>query len=149
MNKLVFLTVLSCLFFFNCKTTKHIEQSNIIIELEKTYCSGPCPVYTLQIASTGNVILEGKENLTKIGRFKSKLSQEQLDALINEFDEIDFFTLNDSYTSFMMDLPTNYITYSKNGQTKKIKAYDNVPKQLINLINNIDKLVKELDWTKL
>jgi hypothetical protein len=36
-----------------------------------------------------------------------------------------------------------------NGKTKKIKAYDNVPKQLLNLIDKIDKLVYELDWKEL
>ena len=150
MNKLAYITGLALfVIFLSCKTTEKMGKSNIVIELEKTYCSGKCPVYKLQIAGNGVVTLEGFENIDKIGHFKSRLNKEQKNVLIHDFESINFFSLNDSYRSFMLDLPTTFISYTKNGQTKKIKAYDNVPKQLLSLIDKIDKLVYELDWTEL
>lgn len=150
MKKIIcFLSVLSVLFFLGCNTTKQIEINKLIIQLEKTSCSGPCPVYKLQIGYNGFVVLEGVENLEKIGFFKSELSREQLETLKVRFDQINFFKLKDSYKSFMMDLPTKYISYTKNGETKKIEAYDNVPKELNNLIADLDNLIYTLKWTKM
>jgi hypothetical protein len=150
MNKLIYITSFALLILFlSCKTTEKMGKDDVVIELEKTYCSGKCPVYKLKIASNGVVKLEGIENIENIGNFKSRLSKEQLEALIQDFESINFFSLSDSYRSFMLDLPTSYISYTVNGKTKKIKAYDNVPKQLLNLIDKIDKLVYELDWKEL
>ena len=150
MNKLTYITGLALLLLFlSCKTTENMGKDDVVIEFEKTYCSGKCPVYKLKITSNGVVLLEGIENIENIGNFKSRLSKEQLEALIQDFESINFFSLSDSYRSFMLDLPTTFISYTVNGQTKKIKAYDNVPKQLLNLIDKIDKLVYELDWKEL
>ena len=133
----------------SCNVSKNISEKNILIEFEKTSCSGTCPVFSVKIASTGFVIYEGKENVDMIGVYKSNLSENQLNQLINQFDNTDFFNLKNSYKSFMMDLPTKYITYYKNGQKKRIEAYDNIPDQISNLIGQIDELIEQMEWKKI
>jgi hypothetical protein len=138
------------LFSFNsCKSLKEIETRNLLIELRTTGCSGTCPVFTLQIFSNGDVILDGRKFIEQIGRHSAKINNEDLNKIVNLFNDINFFDLKDSYKSLQMDLPAKYITYYKNGESKEIMAYDNIPKNLTILINELKKLVDSLDWKQI
>jgi hypothetical protein len=134
--------------FAYCKTLKETKTDSLVIEFEKTTCRGECPSYIFKVMENRTIIYKGRENTKMIGNYKGKLTEKQFSDLINHFEEVDFFAFNDSYQSFMMDLPTKYITYVKNGKTKKIKAYDNIPKKLINLIQQLDELISTIEWKK-
>ncbi len=142
------LFVLICTLLNNCSVSKNVSDKNILIELEKTSCRGYCPVFKVKIASNGFVIYEGMDNVEMTGIYKSKLSKDQLSSIIDSFYKVNFFDFKNSYKSLMMDLPTKYISFAKNGQKKRIKAYDNIPKELISLIEQIDKLIEQLEWRK-
>lgn len=138
--------------FLGCKipiNQASVEAKNVIIELEKTTCMGPCPAYILKIYENGYITLNAKENLDITGLHESFIAKKELDVLLANFDAIKFFELKNAYKSFMMDLPTKYISYTKNGQTKRIMAYDKIPPKLTLLINEIDSLTKTLSWTQL
>ncbi|OFX86047.1 MAG: hypothetical protein A2W99_16405 [Bacteroidetes bacterium GWF2_33_16] len=145
--KKYFLVLLPVLFFIQCKTLKNSEASTII-EFEKTPCSGQCPTYKVEIKTDQSIYWNGISNVSKIGEYKTLLTSDQYNDLINSFEQIRFFELKDSYKSFMMDLPTTFISYTKNGQTKKIKAYDNIPKELLELIKKTELLLEKLAWEK-
>lgn len=139
---LIFSALLSC-------TVLKINQNNqLLFEIETTSCYGTCPVYTLQIYTDGFVKLEGKEHLDKIGAFKSSLSTEQLNTLKELFEKSSFFDLKNSYTSSFTDLPTKYITYHKGDTTKQIMAYDDIPKSLQLVIQNMEEFLEDLKWEK-
>lgn len=121
-------------------------NNTLLYELETTSCYGTCPVFKLQVYTNGYVKLEGKKHLDLIGQFESSLSKEQMNALKEEFEKISFFNLKDSYTSNFTDLPTKYITYHKDGESKQVMAYDNIPKDLKSLIKQLENLVDDLDW---
>lgn len=143
----IFTFVLTIL-FSNCSVLKKDTDIKLLFELETTSCYGTCPVYHLQIYSNGAAILNGKEHLDKIGNFKSNIGKEKLNELVTSFENISFFELKDAYQSKFLDLPTKYISYHKNGESKKIMAYDNIPKDLTNLITDLKKLVDTLEWEK-
>jgi hypothetical protein len=134
--------------FSNCSVLKKNTNNKLIFELETTSCYGTCPVYYLQVYSDGTAILQGKEHLDKIGNFKSNIEKEKLNELITSFDNASFFEFENSYQSKFLDLPAKYISYHKNGETKKIMAYDNIPKVLNNLITDLKQLVDTLEWEK-
>jgi hypothetical protein len=134
--------------FTSCKVTKNISDEACIIQLEKTACRGTCPVFSFKIYANGNVTYEGIKNVDKIGLYQGKLNQARLNEIILEFDKVNFFKFNDSYKSLMMDLPTKLISYSKNGITKRIKAYDDIPKELIQLIAKLDVIIESIEWKK-
>lgn len=136
------------IYLSNCKILKNSNSSTIVFEFQTTSCYGTCPVYTMQIFSDGTLTLDGFEHLDKIGHFKSRISIDKLNELILSFDNASFFNLENSYRSQFKDLPTKYITYSKNGNVKKIMAYDNIPKDLKALIKSLEILVSELNWEK-
>jgi len=51
------------------------------------------------IKADGSVVFEGREFVKQKGIVKSQISQEQLRALLVEFDRIKFFSLRDKYIS--------------------------------------------------
>ena len=144
------LIVLGMVFFmFSCSSSKKFQEENICISMEKTSCYGHCPVYTINIYNNGYVKLEGRENIDKIGSFKSKISRERLDNLIELFINSDFFSLEDSYTSLFKDLPTTFVYFSKDNKSKKIKDYDGAPEKLKHLEEELVLLLENLSWKKI
>lgn len=87
--------------------------------------------------------------MDKIGNFNSKIEKEKLEKLIESFEDASFFELKDSYQSQFLDLPTKYITYYRNDESKKIMAYDNIPKNLTELINELKQLIDSLEWKQI
>ena len=134
---------------FSCASLKTNKEYSVILEIETTSCYGTCPVYTMQIYSNGSAILLGKEHMRNIGKFSSNIEKERLNKLIKSFEASSFFEFNNAYNSKFKDLPTKYISYHKDGLTKKILAYDNIPKELQKLIVQLEALVKELNWEKI
>lgn len=141
--------IIFALNLYHCKTVNIIKEPETIIELEKMSCGGPCHVFTFSIKENGQVVYMGKENVKMIGSYKSKLDDQQLDEIIEKFDKADFLSFEDSYKSNMMDLQTKYISFRKNGEVKRIKAYDSYPKKLNYLIAELDKLIDSLKWEKI
>jgi hypothetical protein len=131
----------------SCLALKN-DRKTLLFELETTSCYGTCPVYKLQVYSNGYATLEGIEHLDKIGNYHSQIGQERINKLENSFENIGFFNLENSYTSNFTDLQTKYITWHKDGKSKQVMAYDNVPKDLKALIKELESLVKELNWNE-
>lgn len=88
---------------FDSKPPVSIDNSpppdKFTIEYERIFgeCYGLCPVYKVTINEKGEVVFEGKENVRKRGGHKSKISEEELNKLINKFEEVKFFRLFDKY----------------------------------------------------
>lgn len=145
---IVLLTVLSAM-LNSCLGTKKIESKKPVIKLKTTACSGACPVFSLEIYSNGTMILNGKAFIEYLGQYQGKLDDDQLNAVVKRFDESNFFSFENKYTSTFMDLPAKYITYSKGDKSKEIMAYDNIPEELTNLINTVRELINQVDWKKI
>ena len=149
-NRILTISILLVsLFAINCIGQKKTSSNELKIRLRTTACNGTCPVFKLEIYANGDVFLYGEAYLDKIGKYKSTIDKSKLEEFVNQFDKINFFELEDSYSSSYMDLPGKYLTYCKDGKTKEVLAYDNIPKELNTLINNIKNLLKELKWEKI
>ncbi len=149
MKNIILLTiVISGIIISGCRSSKNITMNNILIELETTSCYGTCPVYKLIIYQNGHITLNGIKHMDYIGEHTSMVDKTKLENIISSFDKSSFFNFNDEYRSLFKDLPTKYISYHKDGELKKIMAYDNIPKELNHLILILENLIKELDWEK-
>ena len=94
----------------------------------------------------GTIKYQGKAFVDPIGSYQKKISRTQVKQLIDKFDKSNFFNFDNSYTSKFTDLPTKYVTYRKDNISKEIMVYDNVPQNLKLLIEEIKKIVFEIDW---
>jgi hypothetical protein len=127
-------------------------NQDVIITLERTACFGTCPVYSLTIQGEGTVMYEGKDFVEVKGEAETTISQDQIDELISEFEKVDYFSLEDSYTErTITDAPTVITSISISGKTKTIEHYHgdfSAPEKLRELEDRIDEIVDSDQWIK-
>ena len=123
-----------------------------VITLERTACFGTCPVYTLTMNVDGTVIYEGKDFVKTKGRVENTISQDKIEQLISEFERVDYFSLDDSYTErTITDTQTVITSITIDGKVKTIEHYCgdfSAPKKLTELEDKIDEIVDSGQWTK-
>ncbi len=124
-------------------------QKKKVIGIQKTSCYGACPVYTMDILSNCKVILRS-EKFLEIGPgvFKSKLSKNQYEELIDSFRKANYFGLDEIYSSKVSDLPTTYFFFEDNGTAKTIEVYGKWPEALVDVDKQLTDLIAELKWKK-
>lgn len=138
---IVFFLLVSC-------ASQKPTAAKLLVEIQKTSCMGPCPVYKLQVFDNGIVNFVGESDVEMIGEYVATLTKEQLEELTTKFTEIDFFELQDKYVKRTSDFPTTYLTYVDGDRTKKIMDYYGAPDELKELENFIDSYRQSLDWKK-
>lgn len=120
--------------------------ADTVIEMKKGPCFGTCPVYDFRLDGTGQAELRGEKHLKYTGEFIQTFTPEQTNELIRQFDKAKFFEFQDEYLGNITDQPTVWLTFTRKGQTKKIRCYYEVPQTLIDLINATTKLAEGEGW---
>ncbi|MCB8961627.1 MAG: hypothetical protein H6651_15010 [Ardenticatenales bacterium] len=127
------------------------EESSAVITLERTPCFGFCPTYTLAIFADGTVRYNGLNHVDVMGEQTGQISPEQVQALIDAFQAINYFDLQDEYTDlYVSDMPYTITSLTLDGQTKQINRYGgdgSAPMALLELENLIDTTVNSEQWT--
>ena len=133
-----------------------------VITLQRTECFGTCPVYKLTIFADGKVLYEGIRHVKKKGKIKSRISQVKLQQLIDEFENIYYFNLNDAYVrrskgcpQWVTDMPSaiTSLTRARNGKRKSVNhdhgcRGSEVLELLTRLEDTIDEAVNVNQWIK-
>lgn len=137
--------------FASCKSPEKTNKApfsanNPVIVLQKTVCFGKCPVYTLTLQGNSQAQLKGEMHLDKIGIFSRQLPEGTVEELVQDFEKLNFFNLQDEYTASITDLPTTYISFTYQGKTKKIKDYYGAPADLKALEKKIANLLQDDGW---
>jgi hypothetical protein len=120
-------------------------ENDIVITIERTSCFGDCPVYSAQIYADGSVVYEGKSNVKETGERRFKISQDRIQQLFKEFEQVDYFSLKDKYDAdengmSWTDLPTTTTSVCLDGRKKRVVNYYGAPKKLLALEDKIDSL---------
>jgi len=136
------------------------RRSTPVITLERTVCFGSCPIYKLAIFSDGRVDYQGIKFVKRIGRANARIGRARVEQLVAEFTNIDYFTLDDSYTpgtkgcpQVATDMPSAITSLTWQGKTKRINHYygctgGDVLETLTKLEAKIDEAVKINKWIK-
>ena len=147
--------ILASILFMGCIGVRTPEPDNIkeiVITLERTRCFGVCPAYTLTIYGDGRVVYDGKDFVRVEGARTANIGEESISRLVTEFQNIDYFSLDDSYEEFnATDMPSAITSITINGKTKTIRHYHgdlSAPKKLTELENKIDQIVNTDQWIK-
>ncbi|MCI0562668.1 MAG: DUF6438 domain-containing protein [Nitrososphaera sp.] len=119
-----------------------------LITMERTVCFGTCPAYSLAIYSNGTVMYKGIAFVAITGVQRSEISQENLEQLVQEFYEIDYFSFEDRYEEPVSDLPSTTTSITINGITKSVYRYGSGPEGLEELENRIDQIAGTEKWIK-
>jgi acetamidase/formamidase len=101
-----------------------------VITLERSVCFGTCPSYKVTVASDGTVTFEGRDFVKTKGRATSQIKPDDFKKLVNEFEKIKYFLLDDKYEPgtpgcpfSATDLPYARTSIQLNGKTKSLSHY--------------------------
>ena len=131
-----------------------------VITLQRTACFGSCPVYKLTIFDDGTVLFDGKEFVKRTGMDTSRITKAQLEALVREFEKINYPTLDEKYTDDpkncpeqWTDNPSAITSLDWNGKKNTVRHYygcrgSKVAEQLTALEDKIDQVVNTDQWIK-
>ena len=116
------------------------------ITLERTRCSGPCPVYRLTILGTGEAEYFGEAHVHRAGTHRWRISRRRLDRLAEAFERARYSRLEDDYTSREFTGAPGCLTSIKyeDGSSKSIDHYHgdpSAPDALTELEDEIDRIV--------
>jgi hypothetical protein len=135
-----------------------MQARESVVTLERTTCFGTCPSYKLTILGDGTVNFEGREFVRIKGKAQSKIDPASVESLVKEFNDIDYFALEDEYITIknadgsetsVTDLPTTITTFTFAGKQKKVIDYIGAPKRLVELEDDIDKVVNSKRWVSI
>lgn len=157
MKKVIYIVslILTVFLFNNCKSTKestnqNTESATIVISYYQTPGFSPAaPEYTIEVYNNKQMFLIAKKGLDVEGRYMRTLSKEEYNQLITSFDNSSFFEFKDEYTNNITDLPTRFISYTKEGKTKKVKDYYGAPESLKELELILQSYLDRAGWTKM
>ena len=97
------------------------------IEFSVGHCYGPCPVFKLNIDSSGKVAYNAIANNREEGNFSGSITISEYTSIVNALNYIQFPLLKDKYTVSWTDSQTSttIVTYD-GGKTKKIVDYGEI-----------------------
>ena len=116
--------------------TKDIKEVKKIISINRGACFGTCPIYFISIFSDKSAIYHGKNFVEKIGKIEFKLSEEEINSILQKANKINYCQLEDEYFEHISDLPRTYVQIFD----KKILDYYGAPKELKELEELIDEI---------
>ena len=112
------------------------NEINEIISIKRGACFGTCPIYSISIFSDMSGVYQGKNFVEKTGKIEFKLSEEDINSILQKANEINYCQLEDEYFEHISDLPRTYVQIFD----KKILDYYGAPKELKELEVLIDKI---------
>src|SRR4051812_20656488 len=106
------------------------------IRLQRTSCFGSCPIYTVTIDARGTVTYDGGDAVRVLGRRSAHIDASRVAGLLAKAESIPFFEMRDAYRVIetpdgsaitVTALPTQLVTVTVNGRTKKVEDYVGAP----------------------
>jgi hypothetical protein len=126
------------------------EEPSVQITLKATTCFGECPDYTVSIDGSGSVTYEGRQFVRVAGKQTARIDRTAVQALLEEFQRIGFFSLKDNYhPGNVFDLPTTYVTVTLGDRSKTVDDYFGAPKSLHDLERHIQEAAGVQRWIRI
>lgn len=145
------LVALAAVLLAACETSpSSADTGPVTITLQRTACFGMCPIYTVSIDGDGQVTYTGQRFVRVTGEQHGQASREDVQALLRAFDAVQFESLQNEYRAHVTDLPSQIITLTRNGHTKRVVDYAGVdagmPVAVRDLEQQIDRVANTAQW---
>jgi hypothetical protein len=125
------------------------DNSTVVINYQTGPCFGSCPTFNLTINGKDKMMTyKGTKDTVKQGIYSKPIADNELSALVAQFESANFFTLDDSYLGNIVDFPINTISYSNNGKSKSIRVRGYIPKPLEDIQKTLQAIAKSDGWEK-
>lgn len=117
------------------------DVSSVEIQLRRTACYGPCPVYSVHLYGDGRVEYRGDRYVGVLGIRDYRVEPSAILGLARKFYERGFFNFCGSYREPATDLPTVTTSIQVAGFTKVVSVYgDPAPEGLEELDEQIEQV---------
>ena len=132
--------------------------ADALIQLRRTSCFGTCPVYSVSIDATGQVIYVGEKFVRVVGRHTARIEPSIVAKLLAHAESARFFDLRDAYREIenadgsrtsVSDQPTTFVSVAANGRNKTIEDYIGAPEALKEFEREIDEAAGSKRWISL
>lgn len=138
------------------KSLVHAQHpESLSIEMSRTHCQLGCPIYTISVHGDGNVEYVGKEYVRDRGPRAETLSKEQLQALLQKFDDAGFFSLEDRAFAWGFHTPRVRVSISVDdrkkevtGDTYYVGAKSGPQDLFVQAAAELDKVTNSERWVK-
>ncbi len=148
---------------------KAIDQSKVVITLERSACFGPCPVYKVTIHGDGHVVFttatEPVDQVDEVhrrfaqsdgvllpGTHEDRISVADVAALIGKFQAARFWKLRNAYRTPVTDSPTYQVTFDTGKSRKTVIDYvgeeSGMPHSVTELEEAIDRVAGTDRWVR-
>ncbi|MEW5743745.1 MAG: DUF6438 domain-containing protein [Myxococcota bacterium] len=91
------------------------------LTLERTACSGACPVYTLTVRADGQVHFVGRKDVALVGERHWRIDSLYARHLFTEVDRSGFLTLGPRYPTEVEELPGLVLTLRRAGNVHRVQ----------------------------
>lgn len=143
------LLLVPCLLILLLSSVPRVEaqqkcEGDLLITINRSGCFGDCPAYSARIYADGTVVYVGVAAVKEIGERRHKISQGAIQALIKEFQRLDYWSLRDSYEAdekgtVTLDLEKTTTSICLDGKKKQVVNVHG-PKRLDELEERIESL---------
>lgn len=137
-----------------CKTKENTtSQSNetvakeSFISLYRSGCYGTCPSYKVTINGDGSFLYFGKSNVENLGSYIGNI--ENVSELFQDLETYKWKSYPEKYPIDNVDFPQFTLEFSNKKISKTIHANSKAAKELIDLTEKIDALIKGASVEKL
>ena len=97
---------------FGPRFPKIVRWETLKITLDRTFCYGTCPDYTVEIHGDGTVLYTGRDYVAITGKHRIHIPQDSIHALFEKFEAARFFATFDNYSGGGTDGPTYIVRVS-------------------------------------
>jgi len=84
--------------------------ADVVITLERTWCLGTCPVYTVRVRGDGSVRYEGSKHVLRTEPAESRIDPARLEPILRELEALDYLRHEHRCRMKMRDSPGTGVT---------------------------------------
>ena len=133
----------------SCVSQKALYEP-LSITMNKTGCFGTCPIYSLNIQSSGLAVFSGERFTDKLGKWTKDFSQ---DTSVNSFFKMaaqeDWQVYESYYPTPISDLPGVVLTINFQDSSKEIIIRGEHPAQLDVFVDMLTRFADSKGWENL
>lgn len=119
------------------------------IQLRRTACLGPCPVYTATLRRDGTAEWDGRDHVDRLGHYEGQVGRRDFDRLAEAVVLLRFFAMADQYPPPATDLPSTVTTVTWDGGDKTVdRSCNQGPTGLWMLETLIDGVAAGVRWKR-
>lgn len=100
-----------------------VAREQVVISMDRSGCYGSCPAYSVEIHGDGRVELKAQGFTLVEGKYAYAIPVAEVEALIRQFREADFWSLDPSYEAQITDQATTRLTFKAGAVSKTVTDY--------------------------